>query len=986
MLCCIIILLLSIPAFAQQNISGTILSSDDGEPLIGATIYIKGTQRGIVTDIDGKYTLSAEPEDVLVISYVGYLAQEIKVGNRTDISLSLELNFEELGEVIVLGYSSTTQKELSASVVSIDAKDLQVVTSANVQNMLQGQAAGVTVSSSTGAPGAASDVRIRGLTSININQPPLYVVDGIIGGNYVPNDVETLTVLKDAAAIGLYGAAGAAGVIIITTKSGSGKPSLSFSSSYGVKDAIMGNFEMMNGQELYDAQRQMWGEANTVSFLNNRPEYLEDRNYDWLDAGFDRAIIQNYNLAASGGKDGIQYGLSVDFFSEEGTFIETNFDRLNINGNIGFDITDKLRVQSSVNVQWSNSTSNHYSWFEDSFWNMPWDNPTGDDGSLLGPEYVTNTNNEWYGQFRRSFLYSAESDQIKFMDNNSIWSTTLTYDLTDWLSLETRTRVSQYSNTSSEYYSPLTDFGLALNGTVSQSRFESQGISSTHFLRFSKTFGKHDFGGFVAHEGGVSRDTDLSFSGQNLSSLTVTVPSGASAGFNGSGNRDYDRGISFISEFTYGYNSKYFVTGYFRRDGSSRFAKNKQFGNFPGGSVAWLVSEEDFLSGVSFIDLLKLRLSYGSLGNSALPRYLSLPTYNITRQYNNQPGGEPDNPQNENLGWETTNILNAGLDFSLLNGLVMNVDVYNKVVTGMLLENPLPFSNGYENRWENIADMTNQGIELSLTYNRSFGEFNYSGNFNIAFNRNEITKISDAIDQQLQTSGSLLQINEEGSEAFVWYMPKWLGVDTETGEPIYEVLTPNPDGTMERSVTNVFSEASDQPIESALPTYSGGTRQSIGYKGITLSALFTFQGGNHIYHQTRAFVDTDGASTGINQMRLHDGWSRWEEPGDVATHPQLQRGGNNGAHQTSSRYVEKGDFIRLRNVSLSYNIPKNLLDYVGLKAATLSLRADNLATWTDFSGMDPEVGLNGGAFALPGVSSLKYPISRQFVVGLNVNL
>ncbi|MFT6865223.1 MAG: TonB-linked SusC/RagA family outer membrane protein [Cyclobacteriaceae bacterium] len=981
----VIIMIASIPVKAQQEISGSVYSSDNLEPLIGATIFVKESQMGVVTDIDGNFRLTASPEDVLMISYVGFKSKEIPVGNNTQLNISLDLDMSELNEVIVMGYSSKSQKELSASVVTIKADKLQSVTSSNIQTMLQGQAAGVTVSSSSGAPGATADIRIRGITSINNDKPPLIVVDGIIGGNYVPNDVETLTVLKDAAAIGLYGSSGAAGVIIITTKSGSGQPSMSFSSSVGIKEVVTGNFEMMNGAELYDAQRDMWGESNLVSFLNNRPEYLEDRNFNWLDAAFDKALIQNYSLAMSGSTKGVSYGFSMDYFNEDGTFIKTDYERLNLRGNLKFDITDKLRVQTDINTQWSRNNFHHYSWFEDAFWNMPWDNPYSADGELYGPRYVTSNSNEWIGQFRRSFLYSAEYDELKYADNSLVWSTSFTYDITSWLSLETRTRLSRYTGQTNEYYSPLTDFGLAFNGVVTQNRSEGQGVLSTHFLRFNKSFGKHDLGGFIAHEGGIYQENNLSFGGRNLSSQTVKVPSGASMINEWSGTNVEDRGISYIGEANYGFDTKYFATAYFRRDGSSRFAENKQFGNFYGGSLAWLMSEESFLNSISAIDQLKLRASYGTMGNSDIARFLSLPTYNITRQYNGQPGGEPNNPANPNLGWESTEMINAGIDLSIFNDLTINLDVYQKLVEGMLLDNPLPFSSGYERRTENIGDMRNRGLEMALSYDKVFGNFRYSGNFNISFNKNEILKITDILDEQPQIGGNLQQLNKVGEEAFMWYMPKWLGVDTETGGPMWEVISKDTNGNETRSVTNNYNEATFQPIASALPEYTGGFRNSLSYKDLTLTFLFTFQGGNHIYHETRFFVDSDGANTGINLMKPQDDWVRWEKPGDVATHPQYKRGGNNGAHQHSSRYIEKGDYIRLRNVSLSYNIPSNLLDVVNIKSATLSLRADNLMTWTNFSGMDPDIGLNKQAYALPGVSSLKYPISRQFLVGLNVN-
>lgn len=981
--------LTSVMAYGQQTINGSVTSLDDGEPLPGATLIIKGTQQGTISDTNGDFTLQASPNDVLVISFVGYATQEIVIDARKNYSVGLELEMGALQEIVVMGYTSKRQKELSASVVSLDADELQSVTSANIETMLQGQAAGVTVTSSSGAPGAAADIRIRGITSINNDTPPLIVVDGIIGGNYVPSDVASVTILKDAAAIGLYGSAGAAGVIIITTKQGGGKPYLNASASFGVKEAVTGNFEMMNGAELYEAQRQMWGEDNLVSFLNNRPEELEDRNFDWLDAAFDQAFIQNYNIAAGGQLEDVSYAFNVDYFNEEGTFTGTNFDRLNLRGRIGFSPLENLTIKTDINAQFSQSEFQHFSWFEDAFWNMPWDNPYADDGSLLGPDYVTDNANEWYGQFRRSFLFSDQYDELGFNNTDLVWSTTLDYKITDWLSVETRTRLGFSNSKTNVYHSPITDFGLPFNGVINTNQFNNRSVISTHFLRFNKTYGDHELGAFVAHEGGLYREETLNFLGQNLANNSIKVPAGASVVVipsDGSGTLLETSGISYISELSYGYQGKYFATAYFRRDGSSVFAENKQFGNFYGGSAAWLLSEESFLVNSSAISNLKMRVSYGTTGNSNIPPFLSLPTYDITRQYNGQPGGDPNNPANPNLGWESTSMVNAGIDLAFNNGLSANIDIYQKTVEGMLLDNPLPFSSGYQSRTENIGDMRNRGVELTLSYAKSFGNFSYRGNFNVSYNQNEITKVTDALDRQPILAGSIQQINVVGEEAFQWYMPKWLGVDPATGTPTWETVTSDENGNViSRGVTDDYNEATFQPVGSSLPEITGGFKNEITYKGLSLSALFTFQTGNLIYHQTRFFVDSDGANTGISLMRLQDDWSRWEQPGDDATHPQLSRGGNNSAHQHSSRYIEKGDFLRLRNITISYVLPESVLAWSGFKQASVNFRADNVATWTEFSGMDPDIGLNVEAFSLPGLSYLKYPISRQFVLGLNLN-
>lgn len=976
---------------AQDLVSGQVISGDDSEPLPGVTVLVKGTTRGVITDLDGRYSVQADSEEILVFSYIGYKTREILVQGQSVINITMDIDMSELAEVVVMGYSQKTQKELSASVVSLNAKELQNVTSPNLQTMLQGKVAGLTVTSSTGQPGSAADIRIRGITSVNADRPPLIVVDGMIGGNYVPNDIETVTVLKDAAAIGLYGAEGAAGVIVITTKQAkANQHEISFSSRFGFKEATMGNFEMMNGAELYEAQRQMWGENNAISFLTNRPEDLEDKNFNWMEAGFERAILHNHNLSMRGSSDKVSYGFNVDYFNEDGTFIKTNYERLNLRGNLKFSPTEKLTIQTDINAQVSSDQINHYSWFEDVFWNVPWDSPTRmtPEGSVLnGPDYITDPNNKWIGQFKRNFLHSAEYNQLGSNNNDAVWSTRMSYDITDWLTLETRTRLSNYSWRFKDYASPKTNEGRAIGGSVSESQGEGWGVGSTHFLRFNKSFGDHDLSAFVAHEGGYSINKETFITGINLSSQSIKVIDGASVIQDYGGFSDESTGISYISELSYGYAGKYFATAYYRVDGNSRFAKNKKYGYFPGGSLAWLISEESFLEGADVISFLKLRASYGHTGNSNIPLYLSMATYNISRRYNGQPGGEPDNPANPELGWETTRMANLGLDLSLFNNaLSLNVDVYHKSVSDMLFRNPLAFSTGYEARMENIADMRNRGIELSLGYTRSFGDFTYSGNFNISKNQNEITKVTDILDEQPVVAGAIEQINKVGLEAFTWYMPRWMGVDPQTGGPQWEVLNTDENGNVTgRSITNVYDEATFQPIESSLPEVSGGFNNSFTYKNLTLSVLFTFQTGNHIYNFTREFVDSDGANTGVNLMKLHDGWSRWEKPGDNATHPVLKRGGSNGAHHTSSRYLEKGDYLRIRNISLSYSLPKTMLDWARINSASLSLGVDNLMTFTNFSGMDPDIGLARSDYSLIGMSYLKYPISKQYILGLNIN-
>ncbi len=969
---------------AQSLVTGTIISSEDGLGLPGVTIIKKGTTDGTSTDLNGKYSISAKAEDLLIFSFVGYKSVERSVGISSIINIELEMDIEDLAEIIVMGYTEKSQKEISASVVSIGFDEMESVTSSNVETMLQGKVAGLTVNSATGQPGTPAEIRLRGITSINADRSPLIVVDGMIGGNYVPSDVETITVLKDAAAIGLYGSLGAAGVIIITTKvATSDKPEFSLGMSYGLKDAITGNFEMQNGQEIYDTQKKMWGD-DELGFLANRPQELRDQNFDWIDAGFRQAVIQNYNFSARGKSNKMTYNFNVDYFNEEGTFINTDYERLNLRAGGKYDATDWFSINSVVNVQFSNDNTNHYSWFEDAFYSMPWDNPYNEDGST---KFVAAGGvGDWYGQFGRNFLNSTKYNFLKSSGTDIIWTTRFLFTINDWFSIETRTRLNSFNGRSDEYYSASTHEGIQDNGIVYASQLSERGILSTHFLRFNKAVGDHDFSGFVAHEGSYSFQQTLETEVKNLAP-SITVPAGGSVYSYVGGFDQTFKSISFIGEASYGYQGKYFASAVYRLDGSSVFAPDTRYGSFPSASVSWLMSEENFMAKSSLIDMFKVRFSYGLVGNdgrgseSGPQAYAYLPTYDITRQYNGQPGGDPDNPANSSLGWETSTIANLGVDISLLKGdLTFNIDAYQKKVDGMLFKNPLAFSQGYQFRWENIGAMKNKGVEFSVSYGKSWGDWSYKGNFNFAYNANKMTYISDITDEAYLYSGPVGQINKVGLEAFTWYMPKWLGVDPTNGAPIWEKI--ETDGSV--SQTSVYNDATIQPIESALPTLTGGMTNSLSFKDFTFSFLLTFQTGNHIYHSSREFLDSDGADLGINQMRMQDEWVRWENPGDIATHPILTLGDFDQSHQTSSRYMEKGDFLRVRNITLTYNLPRLILDWAKIKNASLSASADNLFTFTEFSGMDPDINMSVNSFELPGLSFLKYPISKQYIIRLNI--
>jgi len=975
-------------AWSQNTVQGTITDEEEGAPIPGATVLVKGTTNGTITDLDGKYSIQANPEDVISISFVGFKTVEETVGSRTRIDVALGLDIEELSEVVVMGYSEKSRKELSAAVVTLDSKQMQSVTTPNLETMLQGKVAGLTVNSSSGAPGSTPDVRIRGINSINADRPPLVVVDGIIGGSYVPNDVESVNVLKDAAAIGLYGALGAGGVIIVTTKKGTtAKPQFTFSSRVGARQMTTGNFNLMNSQQLYDTQKQMWGD-DEVGFLKARPEDLQKIDHDWLNTAFHKALLQNYTFTMKAKPGDLAYYFSLNYFDEAGTLLDTHYDRINLKSSVSYNPGKKFSFRNDINIQYNKSKTYDYNWLYDAFLYLPWDNPYDANGN---PQYVdTKTPDVWYSRDRRNFMQSNEHDRIWSSGLDLMWSAVASYQVTDWLTLESRNRLSDNHSRYDNYVSPLTREGKSYNGTLSSSTGAGWSAISTNFARFGWSWGKHELNGFVAYEGKYYFNNSLSTSGRNLP-LGIKVPDGSSVLISQGGYTTRTTYNSGISELDYSYGGKYFATVNFRADGSSLFAPGRRVGYFPSMSAAWLLSEESVFKN-SWLDFWKIRGSYGYVGNdgngnpdTGLGLFKYLPTYSLSSQYNNQPGAVPNNPISNKLGWETTRIINLGTDVTVLNGMFdLSVDAYQKYVDGMLFRNPLAYSTGYEYRWENIGSMTNSGLEISLSFNKSFGKLQYTSNFNIAFNRNRISKVTDVTDVQYVGS-QVQQINQVDQKAFVWYMPKWKGVDPQTGNPLWEYQQTDANGNVTGTIdTTNYNAAQPQAIASAIPKYVGGWTNTFSYKGFTFSFLLSFQGGNMIYNRSRMFFDSDGAYTQYNMMQLQDGWSRWEKPGDIATHPRLIKNNTSLSNAVSSRYLEKGDYLRIRNIRLSYSFPSGFLNRVGFGDLSIYGSIDNLYTFTKFSGMDPDINLNNLPWQVPGTSDFKYPINKQFIMGLNV--
>lgn len=960
-----------------------------GEPIIGANIIVKNQPTiGAASDIDGKFSLEVAANAVLQISYVGYVTQDITVRDEKQLRIVLQEDATLVDEVVIMGYSSQKKAELSSAVVTLSADKINDVTSSDIGNMLQGKVSGVMISNSSGQPGSNANIQIRGTGSITAQADPLFVVDGIPGGSFNPNDVETVTVLKDAGATALYGSAAAGGVIIVTTKQANRKQKteVNLKASYGTKNALQGNFKMMNGAELYDLHSLIFSPA---LFLTQRPAELRDRNFDWLDASFRTGNLQNYYVSVAGSSGNINYYASADYYQEDGTLINTNFDRISSRLNLNAKLTSNIDMNIRVNYTESKSReAKSYINLEGAYGSMPWDNPYDADGNIVNitGDFRPDNGELWYFQNKRNYLYNEQFNYSKSKSNDLVADLQLSWNILSWLSFSTSNRFARSSHKSTEYIDSRTVEAPFTDGYI-RDRITSYGSwGSTNLLKSTNSFGDHTINGMLGWEAGsgYSELTEAAGTGMPNGMEGLTASSPYAVG----GYRYETSSWSAFGQVQYNYLNRYFLTASFRADASSIFGKDNRIGYFPSVSGSWLISNEKFLADNSLITFLKLRGSYGVTGNSNISNFRSMALYRLDYKYQDIVGAVADRLANPDLSWESAHMAGIGVDVSLLNRLHLNIDVYNIDNKDLLLEVPKPTSSGFYDRYENSGTVRNQGIEFQISSdNIKTKDFYWNTTFNIGFNKNRVKSLpTESFPLQYSSTG-VYQLAQEGSDIFSWYMPKWLGVDYENGDPIWEKLLYNETGDIiGREGTNVYGDATKQIVGKATPKFTGGFTNTLLYKGIGLHITGNFVYGNDVYNYPRHKYDSDGAYIGYNQMKLKDGWHRWEKPGDIVTHPKPVMNGNKSSNGISSRYLEDGSFLRIRNITLSYNLPQQWLETLRIPTCKLFISTDNPFTFTNFSGTDPEVNLKKTSWSLPGVYTESYPVSRQFLFGVEIKL
>ena len=990
---------LSLSAFAQNHtVSGQVLDASDGQPVIGAGVAVS-TGGGTITDYDGKYVISVPDDATLIFSYIGYKDVEEKVGGRTEINVSLTPDTESLEELVVLGYTSQKKNELSSAVVSISGEKLADVTTPDVGNMLQGKVAGVVVMNSSGQPGASADIRIRGPGSISAGAGPLYVVDGVAGGSFNPNDIETLTVLKDASATALYGAAAAGGVIVVTTKSAkSDKSTVNFKASAGVKKALTGRFHPMDSYELYDFYSTIYSSSK---LKGNAPAYedLETQNFDWIGNTFKTGVVQNYFASVSGKAGKVNYYASIDHYDEQGSFINSSYLRNAARINLTAPITDRLTMNVRVNYSKDNTESAKWRTREAAYVMLPFDVPyiMDADGNytkdplLVSSARRSDNGKKWYSAITYNVLHNELYNYEVSHGESLVGDLQLVWNITDWLTFTTTNRYDSSNSYSEGYYDPRTAEG-APDGELSNSDGEWNGWGTTNLLKFHKAFGAHSVNAIVGWEYGEGYSRSMGASGNKMPAgqraLNNTIMTGVS------GSDFHSRTWATLGQAQYSYLGKYIATASIRYDESYKFGPLSRGGFFPGISGAWVASSEDFLKGNKFISFLKVRAGYGKTGNDNIPAFQYQDTFSLSAQYNGQVAAFVERQANYSLGWEEAYMASFGVDATIRNNVEVTVDLYNTLNDKLLLNIPMPPSSGFFSVMGNAGKVRNRGVELAVNGTiLKRGDFVWDGGFNLGANQNRVLELPEH-EEMTMTASEVSQKIIEGRDIYSWYMPKWMGVDVETGRPLWEHIDYDADGNETgRTIVDTYGDATPQIVGTASPWFSGGLNTSLSWKGITLSATGSFVVGNKIYNRTRQHImDTDGAKAGFNQMSIDNGlgWIRWKR-GDPdgtnykATHPQAINGGNSQANEYSSRYLEDGSFFRLRNVTLSYDLPNKIVSKAKMSGARVYISADNIYTFSRFSGMDPEVSLESTSWSLAGLYADNYPVPMSIVLGLDIN-
>lgn len=970
----------------DQKLKGQVIDATTGEPVIGVNVLVKGTTNGTITDIDGKYELNAPAGAILQISFIGYKTVEI-AATTSEQTIKLHEDTETLDEVVVVGYGVQKKESLTGAMSTLKENRLKDVTTPTVENMLNGKVSGVYVAPGSGQPGSNGAVQIRGRATLSGSTSPLWVIDGVIVGEdpgvLNPSDIENMTILKDAASTAIYGSQGANGVIIVTTKMGkSEKMKINASVKLGVSTMTNGKMEVMNGAELYDYYASFPNQED-IKFSRWNPE-LRNANFDWGELASQAGFTQDYNISLSGGNEKMSSYFSLGYYSEEGTVKGYKYDRYSFRYRSNYKPFSWLTIKPNISGSMKNTDDSQYD-YTAKYTMFPWDSPYDEDGNLVPDRYsgwvdssdLNYLNSISYGNHttRKTYEFSGNFDfDIK---------------ITDWL---TFTSVNNYRWTGyfqATYTDPRTDSASGVQGRVEEEQTNNIQRYTNQYLTFNKMFGKHSVQALLAYEFMDTSAKVINAKGTGIVSGFEVLDATATPEEVGGNLTEWAK-QSVFAKANYTYDNRYLAEVSLRRDGASNFGDDKKYGNFFSISAGWNINREKWFK-ADWVDVLKLRASYGSVGNIPYSKYPQYGLYSVSSNYNGIPAILISQVGNKDLTWEQTYTAGVGIDANFFNNRLRFVfDYYNKYTSNILYQVPVSGLTGITSRWQNVGEMRNSGIEITIGGDIiRTKDWLWSLDLNMGYNKNKLEKLyGDDPNMMIiggggndtSIAGAAEKVLKVGYSTDRYYLREWAGVDPKNGAPLWY----KNDGSGE--TTSNYSEAKQVMTEATSPKLFGGFNTSLTWKNIDLNASFGFSLGGKIYNYSRQEYDSDGAYTDRNQMKLIDGWSRWEKEGDIATHPAASYGNKSNSNKASTRYLEDGDYLKLRSLSIGYNL--DLSKYY-IQNMRIYFTAENVFTLTGFSGIDPEVPAyydeTTGTYKSIGTAGANlYPSTRKFMFGINL--
>jgi TonB-linked SusC/RagA family outer membrane protein len=996
-------MLVSFWGFSQQVIITGNVADDSSLALPGATVIVEGTSNGVTTDFDGNYSITASVGDVLVFSYVGFETKTVTVGRDTNINILLNTS-NQLDEVVVTGITTRNLKRSTSSTVVVDAAQIEGVAMTSPDAALQGRVAGLRVVSQSGTPGSPTSIRIRGEGSISGTNSPLYVIDGVpvVNGSYSPltndlgvlsminpSDIESITVLKDASATAPYGARGSNGVIVITTKSGSaGEVKYQVTTNYGFQNYAMDSRPMLNGNQRLELGAETL--INDYGFTKENATNYALANFPgaaaWdaggrVDGNWDEAVKVKdapdaiYNFSAQGGNATENFRLSLGHRKTMGTSIGVEYE--SVSGSFDYkkkagkvDILTSVRVSNAVQQGQLEGSSYFAAPQMTRIFMSPYQQIYNADGNL-NTSLSTSVFNT---------VYLAENNISKLDGTRALSNTSMTYAISDNLKFQSRYSLDYNLTNSHRYQNAVHGGGVGDNGYAYQSTRRSFTWAFTNQLKWDQTFNDVHYVSALGQMSFQKQKYDsLSSSGENVATDNLIYVSSFQTNQSASGSFSDWKELGYLALLNYSYDDKYIVDLSYRYDGSSRFAMDYRFGGFWSAGVAWNIDEEDFLADSDIINDLKLRFSLGETGNNnvGLNAYQSL--FGYGGSYNDNGAVSPSSFGNAILTWEKQAQYDIGLDFSLLDNRVSgSIVAFNKKTSDLLQSVPLSLTSGHSAQSQNIGEVENKGIEIELSSDViKTDNFTWNIYTNYATLENKVTKLAkDADGNDLNLDGGYNRVRV-GEELRGWYLRQWAGVNSDTGNPMY--LKGGEDYDM--SIVNTLNAAEQTPVGNRLPTYSGGLGTRVNWGGFYADANFYFSGGNKIYERWNWYSQSTGLLSTYYYQGAASLMDRWQKPGDITNVPRMRYSTSTSTTGSgnSTRFLYDGDYVRLRDLVIGYNVNSSAAKSLGFDSIALNVKGTNLWTWVkdDELQVDPEV-------AFSGSWEIYTPILKSISVGLNL--